>query len=176
MTQHKPVLTDDDINDFFRQFRHIRFTCLDTMNYALAKGIEQSVLAKLAEQEPVVYRFLPPGTQQYMYITDDVPKIKEFEPLYAHPPMLTDHIPDAGQMINLSLSVDTKETQTLLQSYLDNLKDWQLVPIELTNEMRGKFWEADEKYQDGLATMPDAGYKAMLAASPKYEGKINGTD
>ena len=118
-----------------------------------------------------------------MYITDDVPKIKEFEPLYAHPPMLTDHIPDAGQMVNLSLSVDTKETQTLLQSYLDSLEDWQLVPKEPTPEMIQASDDSDIEYSKRnfgdsihLAQSGYDHYKAMLAASPKYEGKINGTD
>lgn len=89
-----------------------------------------------------------------------------------------DHIPDAGQMINLSLSVDTKETQTLLQSYLDNLKDWQLVPIEPTPEMIQAATSSDEEYSKrsfgGGVHLCQGGYDhylVMLAAAPKYTGE-----
>lgn len=55
MTQPKSVLTDNDINDFFDQFQSRHFSDLDAMGYALARGVEQAVLAKLAEQEPIGY-------------------------------------------------------------------------------------------------------------------------
>lgn len=68
------------------------------MAYIVARDVAQAYKAKLAEQKPVVYRFLHPSTKQYVYLTDNVPKIKEFEPLYANP-MPTDHFPDVGKMV-----------------------------------------------------------------------------
>ena len=96
---------------------------------------------------------------------------------------LVDYIPCVSTAIDKTACVSENgesETQTRGQGNLDSSNHiadvgkmvvpdgWQLVPRELDNEMRSKFWEADEKYQDGLATMPDAGYKAMLAAAPKF--------
>jgi len=62
------------------------------------RQVEKDVAAKLAVQEPVAHRFLHPSIKQYVYITDTVPKLKEFEPLYAYP-MPTDHFPDVGKMV-----------------------------------------------------------------------------
>lgn len=97
MTQHKPVLTDAEMHDLISGNLLPVGLSLDRLE-SFARNVEQAVLAKLTEQKPVVYRFLRPSTKQYVYITDNVPAIKEFEPLYAHP-MPTDYFPDSGNMV-----------------------------------------------------------------------------
>lgn len=53
MTKFKPVLTDDELTEITR----IAYVC-DYENW-LARKVEQAVLAKLAEQEPVAWRIHP---------------------------------------------------------------------------------------------------------------------
>lgn len=75
------------------------------------------------------------------------------------------------RITKLSLSIDTKEAQALLLSYLDGLDDWQLVPKDPTEEMHhaARDWSV-EKYGKAIGFEASCGcYKAMLAAAPKYE-------
>lgn len=106
-------------------------------------------------------------------------------------------LPGPKKKVNLSLTIDTKEVQALLQSYLNSLEGWQLVPVEpdqallvsmatclnhgfglLTKEsqelilydMRKLY---DEMVGKGYYSQENRErYLAMLAAAPKYtEGK-----
>lgn len=87
--------------------------------------VEKAVIDKLAEQEPVVYRFLRPSTQQYVYITDNVPKtIKEFEPLYAHP------IPSVSQMSDKTVCVsENRESEEQTKERHRTIKNPTLEPV-----------------------------------------------
>ena len=320
MTQHKSVLT----KEAKRKILDENMLPYDPQIVAVMNAVEQAALAKLTAQEPVIYRFLHPSTKQYVYITDNVPKIKEFEPLYAHPmpcisptsdktacvsenaesdmqrhldyikryqkwrrgedktmseaglepkqigesldwiiDFVESDIPNAGKMVaphgyrlvsladidtaiqrasvfddggdgadpesarscieilksmisskavdsleprkevvhdrhtgreslytppvgeslysmaqarkesfSLALSVDTKKVQALLQSYLDSLEGWQLVPKEPTEEMHhaARDWSV-EKYGKAIGSEASHGcYQAMLAAAPKHKG------
>ena len=41
----------------------------------------------------------------------------------------------------------------MLQDEIDKIYNgWQLVPKEMIDEMRSKYWDVDEKFQEGLAT------------------------
>lgn len=72
-------------------------------------------------------------------------------------------IDEGTNITKLSLSIDTKKAQALLQSYLDNLKGWQLVPKEPTMGM----YDAWLQGKDNERHYWDDVYKAMLAAAPK---------
>lgn len=88
-------------------------------------------------------------------------------------------LPGSKKKGDLSLSIDTKEVQALLQSYLDDLKGWQLVPKEPTPEMIQASDDSDIEYSKrnfgDLIHLAQSGYdhyKAMLEVAPKYtEGK-----
>ncbi|MEZ2742630.1 hypothetical protein ACBP93_08360 [Paenalcaligenes hominis] len=88
-------------------------------------------------------------------------------------------LPGPKKKVNLSLTIDTKEAQALLQSYLDDLKGWQLVPKEPTPEMIQASDDSDIEYSKRnfgdsihLAQSGYDHYKAMLEVAPKYtEGK-----
>lgn len=84
MTQHKPALSDAERQILISGNLLPVGLSLDRLE-GFARNVEQAVLSKLTEQKPVVYRFLRPSTKQYVYITDNVPTIKEFEPLYLAP-------------------------------------------------------------------------------------------
>ncbi|AQS50516.1 hypothetical protein PAEH1_01285 [Paenalcaligenes hominis] len=75
---------------------------------------------------------------------------------------------ESSNIAKLSLSIDTKEVQALLQSYIDSLKDWQLVPKHPDRDtLRKMFYEIfgmDGIEEEYLA----ARYRNMLASFPKY--------
>lgn len=77
------------------------------------------------------------------------------------------------ESFSLALSVDTKEVQALLQSYLDSLEGWQLVPVEPIEEMLKKvfpeIFDMDGMSKNDLIKR----YQAMLAEAPKYTGDSN---
>ena len=89
------------------------------------------------------------------------------------------YIPPAGESLysiaqarkesfSPALSVDIKEVQALLQSYLDSLDGWQLVPKEPSRDMLKKMFyeifDMDGIEEEHLA----ARYRNMLSSFPKY--------
>lgn len=89
-------------------------------------------------------------------------------------------LPGPKKKVNLSLTIDTKEVQALLQSYLDSLDGWQLVPVEPTQEMVQAADKSDEEYSkrnfNADVRLCQSGYDhylVMLAAAPKYTGDSN---
>lgn len=196
------ILSDDWLPLEFQSGNDVPVTSL-LVNLKTLKSIiqqtEQAVLAKLAEQEPVATvsqeTFSNDGTSDI--ITSNLPI---GTPLYAHPCVSptsdktayvsekvesetqassqgfldsSNHIADKRKMVGLSLSVDTKETQALLQSYLDGIDGWQLVPVKPTKEMHlaARDWSV-RKYGKAIGLEASYGcYKTMLAAAPKYTGE-----
>lgn len=104
-------------------------------------------------------------------MTVEVSELEENGDVKAYKVLGSEHAPDAGKIINLSLSIDTKEVQTLLQSYLDTLDGWQLVPVEPIEEMLKKafseIFDIDGISKNDLIER----YQAMLAAAPKFGDK-----
>lgn len=89
MSKFDRVLSDGDIDSFFTSFQERSFSDWVAMGRALAKELEQAVLAKLAEQTPVAW-----ASSRIVghYIPHDI-KVTAAEwfkdgldvPLYAHP-------------------------------------------------------------------------------------------
>lgn len=77
-----------------------------------------------------------------------------------------DHISDDGKMVGLSLSVDTKEAQALLQSYLDSIDGWQLVPKEIDPTLLAPFVECP------IDELPLA-WRTLLMIAPNHTGDSN---
>lgn len=75
MRKFERVLSDDDINDFFHLFQHRHFPGRKSMGYALAKDIEQTVLTKLAEQEP---KWWAVHMRERTFATDNKDKAKAY--------------------------------------------------------------------------------------------------
>lgn len=184
MSKFKRVLSDKYIDD-------VVLSSPITIGKSLNRSkdfilmIEQAVLAKLAEQEPVAYAAIANNGNIRIWSITQQKAVEamtrdgiELKPLYAHPIQnnnLTDGTDtDGGSNITkLSLSVDTKEVQALLQSFLDGLDGWQLVPKEPSRDMLKKmFYEMfgmDGIEEECLA----ARYRNMLSSFPKYTGVIN---
>lgn len=136
------------------------------------RQVEKAVVAKLAEQEPITE--IDCFGDTCCPVFGDRLQLKRGTKLYAHPVPSSqgfldnsNHIPDGSKLVGLSLSVDTKETQALLQSYLDGLDGWQLVPVMPTDAMLKKiFPEIFDMDGVSKSDLIDR-YQAMLAATPR---------
>lgn len=150
MSEFERVLSDDEIDRIVNDFG-CGGSCGNL--FEIGARLEQAVLAKLAEQEPVGYLHAnelsyidaKSGTKEELYAYDYT------IPLYVAP-------------------VPQKHTEQPLEMVPEG---FQIVPKEPTEEMHhaARDWSV-EKYGKAIGSEASHGcYQAMLAAAPKYTGE-----
>lgn len=120
-----------------------------------AERVEQAAIAKykgkLAEREPVAYIYddevfgIDSGAiNEYIR--------KEGQPLYAHPPMLTDHIPDTSKKVFDPDAVITLAERTLSIEITEPLAD---EIVQFTRKLHEKYTQADHVPDVGKLIVPE---------------------